>query len=168
MTLCLLTHDDGQGTLRSLINCELLCIIVKFRWILSNRKNYKHNKFWYNNSFRIYVWFSKYVDFHTCGNSYFIDHPRSDHWFLFLSFPWLLELIIMYILWKLKIKLTSIDWFATRTHSSFLNSLAKTYDFLRSKNFKKEFKIHTLPLVEIFVLNLVNIWSYHNWIVLHD
>ena len=76
-----------------------------------------------------------------------------------------LSLYIVYILWKLKLKLADIEWFANRSHTPFLNSLAKTYNFLRSKNFKENLRIQTLSLVEIFVLNLVSIWSYHNWIV---
>ena len=77
MTLCLLTHDGGQGTQRTFSNYYLLSIIFKFGLINPIGKIISIINSDVIILFMMYVQLNRYVDFYTSGNLYFIDHCRS-------------------------------------------------------------------------------------------
>ena len=77
MTLCLLTHDGGQGTQRTFANYYLLYIIVTIGLINPIGKIISIINSDVIILFIIYIQIDMYVDSYTFRNLYFIDHCKN-------------------------------------------------------------------------------------------
>ena len=85
VTLCLLTHDGGQGTQRLFAKYYLLSIIVKFGLMNPIGKIISTINSDVIILFMMYVQIDMHVDFYTSGNSYFVDHHKSYLWLSLFS-----------------------------------------------------------------------------------
>ena len=77
MTLCLLTHDGGQGTQRLFAYYYLLNIIVTIGLInpIGNIRSIINSDVII--LFMTYVQIGTYVESYTSSNSYFMDHRKN-------------------------------------------------------------------------------------------